>query len=119
MLSTGLRNRAPNDERLDLVFRALGDQTRRKMLARLAEGPAMVSELARPFDMSLPAVGKHLRVLERARLVSRAIDGRIHRCSLNPLPLHDAKQWLDRYRQFWEESLDALSNHFQNNSNND
>ncbi|MEO8344099.1 MAG: metalloregulator ArsR/SmtB family transcription factor [Betaproteobacteria bacterium] len=119
MLSTGLRNKFSDDERLDLVFRALGDRTRRRILSRLTEGPAMVSELAKPFEMSLPAVGKHLRVLERAGLVSREIDGRIHRCSLSALPLHDANQWLDRYRVFWDETLDALTHHFQNEKNDD
>lgn len=112
MLSTATVVNAVAQERLDLVFRALGDQTRRGMLARLAKGPAIVSELARPFSMSLPAVGKHLRVLERAGLVRREIDGRIHNCSLSPLPLHDAEQWLDQYRQFWEGTLAALSDHF-------
>ena len=119
MLSTVFNNQALNDDQLDLVFRALGDRTRRKMLARLTEGSAMVGELAKPFDMSLPAAAKHLRVLERAGLVDREIDGRIHRCSLSPLPLHDAEQWLDQYRQFWEETLDSLSDHFQNNSSNE
>jgi DNA-binding transcriptional ArsR family regulator len=119
MLSTALRNKASDDGRLDLIFRALGDRTRRQMLSRLAAGPATVGELAGPFNMSLPAVGKHLRVLERAGLVSREIDGRIHRCSLSALPLHDAEQWLDQYRRFWQETLDALAHHFQEDSNSD
>ena len=119
MVSTAVPNKAPNDERLDRIFRALGDRTRRQMLFRLSEGPATVGELAEPFAMSLPAVGKHIRVLERAGLVSREIDGRIHRCSLSAQPLHDAEQWLDQYRRFWQETLDALAHHVQKDANTD
>lgn len=119
MLSRGLRNKASDDERLDRIFRALGDRTRRQMLFRLAEGPATVGELAGPFDISLPAVGKHLRVLEHAGLVNREIEGRIHRCSLSALPLHDAEQWLGQYRRFWQETLDALAHHLQKDSKTD
>ncbi|HXI64871.1 MAG TPA: metalloregulator ArsR/SmtB family transcription factor [Gemmatimonadales bacterium] len=97
------------DRRLDLVFRALGDRTRRALLARLAERPAMVTELARPFAMSLPAVSRHIRVLERARLVKRTVDGRVHRCALDLAPLETADAWLRHYRHFWQESLDALA----------
>jgi DNA-binding transcriptional ArsR family regulator len=104
------------EERLDRVFRALGDQTRRNLLARLTEGPAMVTQLAKPFDMSLPAVGKHLRVLESAGLIERTIDGRVHRCALNALPLRSAGSWLERYEQFWSESLDSLSEYVQGDS---
>ncbi len=95
-------------DRLDRVFQALSDRTRRALLARLAEGSATVSELARPFPMSLPAVSKHLRVLEAARLVVREVDGRLHRCSLAPAPLLDVEHWLEYYRSFWDETLDAL-----------
>lgn len=73
----------------------------------------MVTELAAPFDMSLPAVGKHLRVLEKAGLVQRTVSGRIHRCSLNALPLRDAGQWLAHYQEFWDETLDALIEYIQ------
>ena len=104
------------EERLDRVFRALGDQTRRNLLARLTEGPAMVTQLAKPYDMSLPAVGKHLRVLESAGLIERTIDGRVHRCTLNALPLRSAGDWLERYEQFWSESLDSLSEYVQGGS---
>ncbi len=93
---------------LDRVFHALSDRTRRALLARLAEGSATVSELAQPFPMSLPAVSKHLRVLEAARLVVREVDGRLHRCSLAPGPLPDVEHWLEYYRSFWGETLDAL-----------
>jgi DNA-binding transcriptional ArsR family regulator len=78
-------------------------------MARLADGPCMVTELAEPFDMSLPAVSRHLRVLEDARLVARAVDGRIHRCSLDAEPLREAEGWLAHYRDFWAGNLDALA----------
>lgn len=111
MLSSSSTNldRRNKEQQLDLVFKALGDQTRRNILRRLATGPAMVTELAAPFDMSLPAVGKHLRVLEKARLVERTISGRVHRCALNAAPLRNADEWLDYYERFWEETLDSLS----------
>lgn len=101
------------DQQLDLVFRALGDHTRRQLLARLAEGSAMVTELAKPFDMSLPAVGKHLRVLENAGLVQRTVSGRVHRCALNALPLKSAGAWVQDYGRFWQENLDALDDYIQ------
>jgi DNA-binding transcriptional ArsR family regulator len=97
------------EDRLDLVFRALGDRTRRALLARLAQKPAMVTELAQPFAMSLPAVSRHIRVLERARLVVRKVDGRVHHCALDPAPLKTAEAWLGDYRQFWEGQLAALA----------
>ncbi|MSO65794.1 MAG: ArsR family transcriptional regulator [Alphaproteobacteria bacterium] len=86
------------EDQLDRVFYALSDRTRRALLARLAEGPAMITELAAPFAMSRPAVSKHIRVLEAAKLVDRAVDGRVHRCSLSAEPLADIQQWLARYR---------------------
>ncbi len=91
------------------MFGALSDRTRRKILARLTRAPAMVTELAEPFDMSLPGVSKHLRVLERAGLVARTIDGRVHQCALDPAPLREAERWLAHYRDFWEATLDALA----------
>ena len=93
---------------LDLLFSALSDPIRRAILARLAEGEATVGDLARPFPVSLPAISKHLRVLERAGLLERRIEGRVHRCRLQPRPLKDAVDWLAEYRQFWERQLDAL-----------
>jgi DNA-binding transcriptional ArsR family regulator len=97
-----------SDDRLDLIFRALGDRTRRALLARLASKPAMVTELAQPFAMSLPAVSRHIRVLERARLVVRNVDGRVHHCSLDLEPLKTAEAWLGHYRLFWQGQLEAL-----------
>ena len=101
------------EDRLDTVFGALSDRTRRAILARLSRGPATVSELAQPFDMSLPAVSRHLKVLEAARLIERAIDGRVHECSLGVAPLRDVQQWLDHYRVFWESALEALALHVE------
>lgn len=104
---------------LDLVLSALSDRTRRELLARLADGTAMVTELAQPFDMSLPAVSKHLKVLEKAGLVDRTIDGRVHRCSLNVLPLVTVREWLEHYEAFWGETLDALSEYVQRDGGSD
>jgi DNA-binding transcriptional ArsR family regulator len=107
----GRARRGRREEQLDRLFRALGDQTRRALLARLAREPAMITELAKPFDLSLPAVSRHVRVLERARLVTRQVDGRVHRCTLDPAPLRDVDQWLRHYREFWDGTLDALAQH--------
>jgi DNA-binding transcriptional ArsR family regulator len=95
------------------VFRALGDRTRRKLIGRLVEGPATVTELAEPFAMSLPAISRHIRVLEHAGLVRRRVEGRVHHCSLNPAGLETAEQWLTRYRRFWEGQLDALARYVE------
>ena len=108
-MPSSVKTQNPSDDRLDLVFRALGDRTRRALLARLAEKPAMVTELAEPFAMSLPAVSRHIRVLERARLVVRNVDGRVHHCSLDLAPLKTVETWLGHYRQFWEGQLEALA----------
>jgi DNA-binding transcriptional ArsR family regulator len=97
------------DDRLDLVFKALGDRTRRALLARLAAKPQMITELAEPFAMSLPAVSRHVRVLEFAGLVTRAIDGRVHQCTLAAAPFEAADAWLHRYRRFWTGQLDSLA----------
>ncbi len=96
-------------ERLDDVFYALSDPTRREILGRLAAGEATVKELATPFDMSLPAVSKHLKVLERAGLLVRQVDGRTHRMRLQPDGLKTASEWVDHYKRFWEVQLDRLS----------
>ena len=96
---------------LSQTFAALADPTRRAILARLCSGAATVSELAEPFDMSLPAVSKHLKVLERAGLVSRGREAQWRPCRLDAAPLKDAAGWLERYRQFWEQSLDRLQDY--------
>src|ERR1700730_5017966 len=98
---------------LDATFGALADPTRRAILARLTHGEATVSELAAPFDVSLPAVSKHLRVLESAGLLRREIDGRIHRCRLAAQPMREAATWIETYRAFWETQLDALANYLE------
>jgi DNA-binding transcriptional ArsR family regulator len=93
---------------LDTVFHALGDATRRGMLARLAKGEHTVSQLAEPFDMSLAAASKHIKSLEAAGLVRRDVQGRVHVCRLNAGPLANAHQWLAYYEIFWTNRLDAL-----------
>ncbi len=93
---------------LDTAFAALADATRRAILARLAEGDASVGDLAAPFDMSLPAVSKHLKLLERAGLIRRERDGRVHRCRLDPDRLHAAAAWLEHQRRAWEDRFYAL-----------
>ena len=98
-----------NNVQLDAVFAALSDPTRRAVLERLAAGGATVKELAVPFNMSLPAVSKHLKVLERAGLLVREVDGRVHHMRLRPEGFRDAAQWVDAYRKFWEAQLDRLS----------
>ena len=95
---------------LDVVFSALADPTRRMILQQLAERESLVTELADPHDMSLPAISKHLRVLEDAGLIVRTKDGRLRRCSLNSEPLKEAADWLDWYRHFWEEKFKKLDN---------
>jgi DNA-binding transcriptional ArsR family regulator len=101
------------EARLDAVFGALADRTRRKIVARLARGPAAVTELAEPFAMSLPAVSKHLRVLEEAGLLRRERDGRFHRCTLDAAPLDDAAKFIARYRPFWEDTLEELAKYVE------
>ena len=96
------------DASLDTIFAALADPTRREILARLAEGDASVTELADPFDMSLPAISRHVKVLEHAGLLTREREGRVHRIRLEADPMLDALEWMARYGRFWEERLDAL-----------
>ncbi|MGH9642045.1 MAG: ArsR/SmtB family transcription factor [Terriglobales bacterium] len=115
MSASAARSRVSPDDRLDAVFRALGDRTRRALLARLAKQPAMVTELAKPFDMSLPAVSKHIRVLQSAGLVRRAVDGRMHQCSLNSEPLAAVEAWLRHYRHFWQDRLESLARYAGSN----
>jgi DNA-binding transcriptional ArsR family regulator len=93
---------------LDATFAALADPTRRAILARLARGETSVMELAKPFDMSLPAVSKHLKVLERAGLIARGREAQFRPCRIEPKALKDIDDWLEHYRRFFEESLDRL-----------
>ena len=93
---------------LDATFAALADPTRRAILARLARGESSVMDLAKPFDISLPAISKHLKVLERAGLISRSREAQSRPCRIEPRPLRDVDAWLEHYRRFFEESLDRL-----------
>lgn len=99
----------PDSDRLDLTFAALANPTRRAILARLAQGQATVNELAEPFAMSLPAISKHIRVLETAGLIEREREAQFRPCSLNPQPLAEIAGWTDRYRHIWEARFDALA----------
>ncbi|MEX2160289.1 MAG: metalloregulator ArsR/SmtB family transcription factor [Anaerolineales bacterium] len=93
---------------LSLTFAALADPTRRAMLARLAQGPSTVKELAKPFKISMPAISKHLKVLEHAGLIQRGREAQWRPAQLQAAPLKDVAQWLERYRKNWEESFDRL-----------
>ena len=95
-------------EGLDRVFSALSDPTRRAILQALSRSPSTITEIAKPFPVSLNAISKHVMVLERAGLVHREIKGREHYCRIDPDPLAEATMWLEHYRQFWEHRLDAL-----------
>ena len=95
-------------DHLSVTFAALADPTRRAILAKLASGERSVTELAEPFDMSLPAVSKHLRVLENAGLIVRGRDAQFRPCRLDPAPLKQVAEWAERYRQIWEKRLDRL-----------
>jgi DNA-binding transcriptional ArsR family regulator len=96
---------------LSSTFAALADPTRRAILARLASGEASVTELAEPFDMSMPAISKHLKVLERAGVISRGRDAQWRPCRLSAAPLKDVAEWVGNYRRFWEESFNRLDDY--------
>ena len=98
---------------LDTTFAALADPTRRAILARLASGEASVTELARPFHMTLPAVSKHLKVLERAGLIARGREAQWRPCRLEAGPLKDVAEWVGGYRRFWDESFDRLDDYLR------
>lgn len=104
-------NRASDE--LSATFAALADPTRRAILLRLSQGESSVTELAEPFEMSLPAVTKHLRVLERAGLVQKGRDAQRRPCRINAAPLQQATDWMAQYRQFWEDRLDRLDSYLQ------
>lgn len=101
------------NDRLSETFRALADPTRRAILARLASGEASVTELAAPFAVSMPAISKHLKVLERAGLISRGREAQWRPCRLEARPLQDVAGWVEHYRKFWEESFDRLDVYLQ------
>ena len=107
-----VNNKSAREEAMNQTFAALADPTRRQIVARLAEHDGIgVTELAEPFRnaISLPAVSKHLRVLERAGLLRQSKDGRVRRCHLQPEPLRDAAEWVNFYRRFWSQQLDSLA----------
>ena len=101
------------NDALSLTFAALADPTRRAMLARLAQGPAIVKELAEPFKISMPAISKHLKVLERAGLIERRREAQWRPAQLRAEPLKDAAQWLETYRRSWEENFDRLDEYLR------
>ena len=100
-------------DQLSTTFAALADPTRRAILARLAAGEASVTELAEPFEMSMPAISKHLKVLERAGLIARGREAQWRPCRLEAEPLKEAADWLESYRRFWEQSFDRLETYLQ------
>jgi DNA-binding transcriptional ArsR family regulator len=100
-------------DHLSATFAALADPTRRAILARLARGETSVTELAKPFDMSLPAISKHLKVLERAGLITRGRDAQLRPCKIAPGAMKDAADWLEHYRRFWEQNLDRLDDYLR------
>jgi DNA-binding transcriptional ArsR family regulator len=100
-------------DNLSLVFGALADPTRRAILARLSKGEASVSDLAKPFDMSMPAITKHLKVLENAGLISKGRQAQYRPCKLNGDPLKEVAGWVDQYKRFWEESFDRLEEYLK------
>ena len=102
-----------NSDLLDRTFGALADPTRRRILAQLAQGEERVTELAKPHAMSLAAVSKHLIVLEKAGLVTRRKDGRVHSLALETKPMQEAQAWIDRYRTFWETNLDGFETYLK------
>jgi len=101
---------------LNRTFAALADPTRRRILAHLARGDRCVTDLARPYSMSLPAVSKHLRILEKAGLIRRRRYGRVHQLKLEAKPMKQAAQWVEEYRKFWEGSLDRLADYLEKTS---
>ena len=102
-----------DDERLDETFAALANSTRRAILARLAEGAANVNELAAPFDMSLPAISKHIKVLESAGLVIRGRQAQYRPCAINPAPLESVSTWAEQYRPIWEHRFDRMGDYLR------
>src|SRR5271166_3523399 len=102
-----------SEDQLSVVFAALADPTRRAILARLADGDATVTELAEPFSISLPAISRHLKVLEHAGLISRSRSGQWLSSRLQSAPLKEATDWMERYRQFWDASFDRLEAHLR------
>jgi DNA-binding transcriptional ArsR family regulator len=115
-------NKAPAEDSLSLIFGALADPTRRAILTRLRQGEASVNELARPFDISLPAISRHLKVLEQAGLISRGREAQWRPCKLDAQPIREVANWAGDFRSFWEQSftkLDGLLDELQEEENRD
>ena len=106
-------------ETLDATFSALSDSTRRSIVSMLVDGEVPIKEIASPFEMSLPAVSKHIRVLEKAGLVVRRRQGRVNYCRLNAQPMRDVAKWLVFYQKFWDAKLDSLANFLEDDLNED
>ncbi len=107
------------DDKLSQVFAALANTTRRAILARLAEGEATVNELAEPFEMSLPAISKHIKVLERAGLITQGQKAQYRPCTINVTPLEEISRWTDQYRHIWETSFDRMDDYISQLNNSD
>ncbi len=112
-MATAINDPPTDEQRLSDTFAALASETRRKMLQRLASGEASVNELAEPFDMSLPAISKHLKVLENAGLVTRSQRAQYRPCNLNPAPLIEVASWAERHREIWEARFDRMDSYLQ------
>ena len=110
-------NPAPDPDRLSGIFAALADPTRRAILERLVQGPAVVGELAAPFDISAPAISRHLKVLQAAGLITRETNAQWRRCRLDPAPLKEAADWIEHYRRFWENQFEALAQYLAQKQN--
>jgi DNA-binding transcriptional ArsR family regulator len=113
-----VKYKSKTDTDLDQTFQALADPTRRAILGRLSQGEATAGELAAPFEMSLPAISKHLKVLEKAGFLIRARDGRVHRCNLDAGPMQAASDWISTYRHFWEGQLGSLARYLEEEQKN-
>ncbi len=107
-----------DEDRLDETFAALANATRRAILARLAQSEATVNELAQPFDLTLPAISKHIKVLERAGLVVRGQRAQYRPCALNPVALVEVSRWADQYRRIWEDRFDRMDDHIKHRARN-
>jgi len=113
LINRKVQQRAMTVDQLSRIFAALADPTRREILVRLADGEAAVTELAAPFEMSLPAVSKHLKVLEKAGLITRSREAQWRPCRLEGEPLREANNWLEKYRQFWDDRFDRLDDYLR------
>lgn len=112
-------NQMVNDQRLDAVFSALGDPTRRRIVERLARGGLTVGEIASGFPISQPAISKHVKILEEAGLLARVVVGRVHHCRLVPKTMRVATTWLDRQQRYWDAALDNLSDYLERSDDRD